>query len=438
MFDAIKKYFKDNILRHNPVAQPALGIRRIRYKITHPCKLSVGVMRSIDLYVRDGKVSHKWLPFIKFYGYGSGNSTGYPLCNKDQKELKENIETQSVMLPEVRQIVTSTDRATLTFPAYNEPRWPGEMPRDPQAMRSPEIIDIPVHVMLISLTMGNSALEDPTFCVRDEFLEAASEAVAVAYDQLIPYGDGQGKLEGLWRRDKEWKEKDYQRAYSHERYPLDFATIIESAPTVDDYQKLFNAVPPKYRANSKWYMNSSTGLHLASIRNEKGDLVIDPNDASVAAVGVPDRYMGHEIVYNEYMDDIGKAGNVPVFFGDIKKAYAVARRDSVSLRRFNDSMYAELDQILLLGRARLGGQVINPDAYRVMRVKPAFENEVIITPEPIINVNVAEGVTREQVQEQMQKMSEAIIHAVSGAVDGDTPVAAKTEEKVEEVKDGNV
>lgn len=448
MFDSIKKYFKNNILGYYPTSQPALTFRRIQYRFKYPFGMQDGVMRDINLYAREGKVSHKWFPFIKFQGFGTASShaTGYPLCKKDLKELQQNVATQSVMLNEVKQVQTSTDRATLTNQADNKTNWPGEVPQSSRnSGHTPNIITIPVNVMLISLTAGNAALEDPTFSIRDEFLEAASEAIAVTYDQLVIYGDGQGKLSGLFRRDKEWKEKDYQLFYTDKRYSKDFITVVESKPLAADFQKLVDILPPKYRANAKWLMNSNTGLYLAGLKDEKGDYVIDQTLPILQTVGVPDNYLGLPIVYNEYMDDVGIAGNAPVFLGDYKKAYTVAKRDAVSLRRFVDATYAELDQMLLLGRARIGGEAVDNNAYRVMRIQPAFENEVIITPEPIIHVNVDVEGTNGVTKEQIQKMADAIVEAVGGDTKppvepiAEAPTETDVEVKLEEgTKNGSV
>ena len=76
------------------------------------------------------------------------------------------------------------------------------------------------------------------------------------------------------------------------------------------------------------------------------------------------------IVYNEYADDIVQDG-FPIILGDLSRGYIIGKRVDFSIRRFDDSAYAELDQVLFLGRARLGGQVLQPASIKVLKVSTA-------------------------------------------------------------------
>ena len=54
-----------------------------------------------------------------------------------------------------------------------------------------------MHVMLVSLAVYDAVLKDQTFIVADELNEVVAEAVAVALDQLITIGDGEGRPVGF-------------------------------------------------------------------------------------------------------------------------------------------------------------------------------------------------------------------------------------------------
>lgn len=355
-------------------------------------------IRDLDSYLRYSKVSYKYLPFYKFVSI----ERGYPLSNRLQKAIEDNTMTQTVMFPEVKSYKTSVDRITLSKHKKADNRWPGESiyyeydeikeiddNKDYEA-----VIDIPIHVMLISLSIENQALEDVTFDCEEETIEAFSEANAVAFDQLIVHGDGQGKTRGLAPCDSE-TGKTSVNFINHEDNPEKFIIKTDVFDSADYVKEMLFGLPRQYRANAKWYMNSNTGLHIATLKDTMGNYLIDQRDESLRTVGVPDRLLGKPIVYNEYMNDI-EEGCVPIILGDLSKAYAVGVGMNISVRRFADSENAQLDQVLLLGRSRMGGQSVNKEAYRILYIKPKVnaatpESEKVESEEsaPLVEVPIA-------------------------------------------------
>ena len=315
-------------------------------------------------------------PRVKTYFGGSDASVGFAVPPDWVAELNKNVMTQTVMAPECRTRTTTSDRIVqpnlVTADARRAHaavvRWPGEVITDGNVSRTIEDtfsqVEVPINVMLISLTSGNSALEDVTFSLEDEINEAFSEAVAVAYDQLIWSGDGQGKLQGIVVNNQ---------VVGHVSQNMQTVSgyVASGSPdgivTADVLKELLFHLPRGYRQRAKWYMNSNTGLQIATLKDGEGNYLIDQRDESLQSVGVPDRLLGKPIVYNEYADDIVEGG-YPIVLGDLSRGYIIGKRVDFSIRRFDDSQYAELDQVLFLGRARLGGQVLQPAAIKVLKV----------------------------------------------------------------------
>lgn len=315
-------------------------------------------------------------PRVKTYFGGSDAAVGFAVPPDWVAELNKNVMTQTVMAPECRTRTTTSDRIVqpnlVTADARRAHaavvRWPGEVITDGNVSRTIEDtfsqVEVPINVMLISLTSGNSALEDVTFSLEDEINEAFSEAVAVAYDQLIWSGDGQGKLQGVVVNNQ---------VVGHVSQNMQTVSgyVASGSPdgivTADVLKELLFHLPRGYRQRAKWYMNSNTGLQIATLKDGEGNYLIDQRDESLQSVGVPDRLLGKPIVYNEYADDIVEGG-FPIILGDLSRGYIIGKRVDFSIRRFDDSQYAELDQVLFLGRARLGGQVLQPAAIKVLKV----------------------------------------------------------------------
>ncbi len=321
----------------------------------------------------DGRV--KSLSAKAYFG-GSDASVGFAVPPDWVNELNKNIMTQTVMAAECKMRTTTSDRIVqptlVTTDARRahaaKVRWPDEVITDDTESRTIEDqyaqTDVPIHVMLISLTAGNSALEDVTFSLEDEINEAFSEAVAVAYDELIWGGDGQAKLEGIVTNNRVIGSRSAGVTTVGGYVPTGSPNGIVTA---DVLKEMLFHLPRGYRARAKWYMNSDTGLQIATLKDGEGNYLIDQRDESLQAVGVPDRLLGRPIVYNEYADSV-ETNQYPIILGDLSKGYLIGKRVDFSIRRFDDAKYAEKDQVLFLGRARLGGQVIQPAAIKVLKV----------------------------------------------------------------------
>lgn len=307
---------------------------------------------------------------------GGSGGVGFAVPPDWVSELNKNIMQQTVMAQECKTRTTTSDRIVqpnlITTDARRahaaQVRWPGEIITDPTETRTIEDqysqVDVPVHVMLLSLTAGNSALEDVTFSLEDEINEAFSEAVAVAYDELIWGGDGQGKLEGIVTNSQVTGTRSTGVQSVSGYIPTGSPDGIVTADTLKEM--LFN-LPRGYRQKAKWYMNSNTALQIATLKDGEGNYLIDHRDEGLQSIGVPDRLLSRPIVINEYADDIAENA-FPIVLGDLSRGYIIGKRVDFSIRRFDDSAYAQLDQVLFLGRARLGGQVLMPAAIKVLKV----------------------------------------------------------------------
>ncbi len=313
---------------------------------------------------------------IKTYYGGSDASAGFAVPPDWVAELNKNVMTQTVMAPECRTRTTTSDRIIqpnlVTTDARRshaaQVRWPGEVITTPSITDTTEDtysqVEIPIHVMLMKLSAGNSALEDVAFNLEDEINEAFSEAVAVAYDELIWGGDGQGKLEGIVVN-----PQVTGHASTGVQTVGGYVATGSNAGIINGdvlKQMLFN-LPRGYRQRAKWYMNSNTGLQIATLKDGNGNYLIDQRDDSLQNAGVPDKLLGKPIIYNEYADDIS-SGAFPIILGDLSRGYIIGKRVDFSIRRFDDSYQAQYDQVMFLGRARLGGQILQPAAVKVLKI----------------------------------------------------------------------
>ena len=126
-----------------------------------------------------------------------------------------------------------------------------------------------------------------------------------------------------------------------------------------NFVTLYTALPPKFRANAAWLMNSAT---LAVCMG-----MDDPNSSATTPLvtfeaGVP-RILGKPVLETSSAPNIGN-GAYPVAFADVANAYAIGEHfgPSVMVDRLTVAPY-----VRFYGLGRLGAAPWNPDACVLLK-----------------------------------------------------------------------
>lgn len=314
---------------------------------------------------------------VKTYVGGNDASWGYAVPENWINELNKNVMSNAYMAQECRTVNTTSDAVvqanlitTDARMAHSAARvsWPGETPADAAETVSPEDvlsqIRIPVHVMMVNHTATLSALEDSAFDLEGNINESFAEALTVAYETLIWNGNGQGKLMGITNDPtvNASPSVGVQTVGGYRATGSAFGFL-----NADVLKKMMFDLPAGFRGRAKWYMNTNTLGEISTLKDGMGNYLIDDRDEALRSQGIPDRLLRYPVIINEFATDIA-SGAFPVIFGDLSKAYTIAKRIEFTVRRFDDSPYAIRDQVLFVGRARIGGQVTQPTALKLMKV----------------------------------------------------------------------
>ncbi|MFD3352743.1 phage major capsid protein [Streptomyces fradiae] len=135
---------------------------------------------------------------------------------------------------------------------------------------------------------------------------------------------------------------------------------------VDDAKALIYAVPAQYRRNGRFAMASSTELALSLLRADgaTGAYLWQP---SVQA-GRPNTFLGYAVENQEDIAAVAASAR-SMAFGDFNAGYRVYDRQGMTVKVL-DQLYAEEGLIGWKIRKRVGGDVVRPDALRIL-VHPA-------------------------------------------------------------------
>lgn len=252
----------------------------------------------------------------------------------------------AVILPRVNytadDLYTTGIRATFT----------GEVPFNALAARVTEPTfgqsRVPIYTAMLSMPLTNNMVEDANFPIQSWCEEKFSETIRLLKENMILNGNGVGQPTGI---------------LSNPGGAGQPSTVPIGNPiTGDGIVKLAWSVPEQYDDNLAWVFNkTATGQYLATLKDANnrylwGTGLQDSGLVEQAGSPAAGRRMlqGYPVLFQGFMPNPA-ANAYPVIFGDLRGYYLIERIGfSVQVLR---ELYAETNQILLLGRVRFGGQV---------------------------------------------------------------------------------
>lgn len=132
--------------------------------------------------------------------------------------------------------------------------------------------------------------------------------------------------------------------------------------TSDGLIDLVYSLPQEYRRNGSWLMNRSSIQKIRKFKNNQNDYLWEPSFAA----GQPERLLGYPIFECPDMPDEANAA-FPVAFGDFRTGYLIVDRVAIEIQRLVER-YAEYGIVAFIARKRVGGQVVQPDAIKKLRI----------------------------------------------------------------------
>ena len=132
----------------------------------------------------------------------------------------------------------------------------------------------------------------------------------------------------------------------------------------DDLKQIFYALKDVYARNGTWLWRRTSTLAISLLKNTvTGDYLWQPglkDGTSPTVLGRP---------YAECPDMPAEASSAKaVAFGDFKKGYVIVDRLGMETQRLIEK-YAEVGQVGLLFRRRVGGQVVLAEAIKILTLK---------------------------------------------------------------------
>lgn len=140
---------------------------------------------------------------------------------------------------------------------------------------------------------------------------------------------------------------------------------LAAGVSADDFKKLIYAVPAQYRRNAAFIMSSATELSVSVLKDGNGRYLWEPNTQE----GRPNTFQGFAIHNQEDVAALA-ANALYASFGDYKAGYRVLDRLGMTVQRLVE-LYAEDGMVGFKVRRRTGGDVVRPNAIRILKAPAA-------------------------------------------------------------------
>ena len=215
---------------------------------------------------------------------------------------------------------------------------------------------INVYTAMLKLNLTNDVLEDTGFGLQAHVGNKFQETVDILRDVTAVSGTGNGMPRGMLTGIDE-----VDRIIS-------LASGAAGTFTADQLLEMAYDIPEQYLENLRWlFSRTKTEKVLAKIKDDNKRPLFYAGDDSYANAR-PSSLLGFPITRSALMP-APEAGKYPIIFGDLS-GYAQVDRVGFSVRVL-DQTEAENNQIVLLGRLRMGGDVIEPWKMRAMQIRAA-------------------------------------------------------------------
>ena len=148
------------------------------------------------------------------------------------------------------------------------------------------------------------------------------------------------------------------------RNPLGEVGVVNSggaaAITSDAIIDLTYKPTSRYMQNARFIMNRATMATIRKLTDGDGNYLWQPTYVA----GQPSSLCGYSLTEVADMPDLA-AGSLPIAFGDFKAGYSIFDRKGVSLLR---DPYSAKPYVLFYTTKRVGGAVVDPNAFFAMKV----------------------------------------------------------------------
>lgn len=217
-------------------------------------------------------------------------------------------------------------------------------------------LNIPVDKLRTKTFLGRDFVSDTDFDILAFLERNGAENLGLVAQKAILIGTGVDEPLGIFVDPDLPAARDVSGTTTDEI--SNTSADIGSATKIMDLQY---DLPPQYWVTAIWAMHQKEELNIRKL--------VDANGKFIWAAGFADRpneLLGFPVVRSSFIPEGGSDGNKVLAWGDFSQ-YITPRRMAITAQ-LDPFTKADVEQITFYLRTRLGGRVVNTDAFRIGKV----------------------------------------------------------------------
>ena len=302
-----------------------------------------------DKWLRKGK-ENLTPDEVKVLTVGNDTTAGYLAPPEYVRELIKGIVEYSPIRSIAR--IRSTSQRSIQVPKRTgefTAQWVAEQgTRSETTGYTVGLEEIAAHEMYALVDISEQELEDSVFNLEAEMNSEFTEQFAKAEGAAFISGNSVGKPQGLITNSSVGT----------------ITTAANDALAADDLIGAAHNAKSEYMRNATWLFNRSTLSAIRKLKDGANQYIFQPG---IYQMGIGSNLLGHPVVEASDLADIANA-TLPVVFGDIRRAYMIVDRISLSIMR-DPFTQASSGNVRYIARRRVGGQVILPEAITTITIQ---------------------------------------------------------------------
>ena len=342
-FEAEVKAFNTTLITSSKSRQSASAEQQIAYK------------NAMSNYLRKGDEAGKGISVeeIKTMQIGASPDGGYLVRPQfSAKIIQKSFETSPIrQLATVENVSTDTFKYIVDFEEFDASFVAELQPRGTTNNTTFAEKSISVHEIYAKPKVSQQLLEDSAINVEAYVMSKIQDKLTRKQNAAFITGTGVNEPKGILTYSNGTTYGTVQQ----------ISTGTSGSILWVDLLSLMASLKDKYHANATFLMRRQTFLsEILTNLTGHGDLVVNIFEKDKIPVSIA----GYPVKFDADFPAVA-ANSLPVAFGDFREAYTIADRVGLSVLR---DPYSAKPSIEFYARQRVGGEVVNSEAYKILKV----------------------------------------------------------------------
>lgn len=266
-----------------------------------------------------------------------------------------------VQAPKINYSTGTDDLTGDIYPSGIRMTWAGEVPTSSTVHRVTEPVygqfTVPINTAMASMPVTRDLVEDSAYNLIEDMSNMFAEAFALGEDDAFTTGSGAMRPQGLLRSACAYIAAGANADRASQIVCVKYTGGSLNLNSIQQMVLGASSLGAQYKRNAVFMMNSATAGSLGALQDSQNRPLELLKVTPTGVLSLDTKVGVYPVILNEFMPNAA-ASKASIIFGDLT-AYHIYDRVTLTVEVLRE-LLAETNQVLLLGRKRVGGALAEP------------------------------------------------------------------------------